>query len=90
MAEVFDSGALAGLSPSNPLIVNHNLGYIPAVATVYRVNGGQRDGWEPADSENPTEGPAPVYISNLTANSATVEMLDGYNYSGSIQLVFNN
>lgn len=86
MAKVYDSGALSGLTDSNPLTVNHNLGYVPAVYSVQSISGGVPGGFEPMDPEDPL-GPAGVYVHSLDANSAEIRMREGYSYSGDVCLV---
>jgi len=86
MAKVFDSGALSNLSYGNPLTINHNLGYIPAVYAVHSVVSGVDGGFAPVDENDPA-GPPGVYVDSFDDNQAVVKMLDGYSFSDDIRLV---
>ena len=86
MAKVYDSGALSNLSYGNPLTVDHDLGYIPAVYAVHSVVSGVDGGFAPVDPDDPAGSPG-VYVDSFTETQAVIKMLDGYSFTDQIRLV---
>lgn len=86
---IFDSGPIQGLSPSNPLTVNHNLGadvVREGVYTVYSVIDGVEGGFPVISGQVP---PVPgVSVSSFSATQAVISMHADCEYVGDVKFVF--
>ncbi len=83
MALVYESAEF-DVTPSSPVTLDHNLGYVPSVYSLWRMVDGEAVGWEPMGEEQMESG---VYVESFTNNQATVKCRSGYTFTGTVKLM---